>query len=345
MPKISVVIPSFNHAQFLPDAVNSVLQQTEHDMELIVVDDGSRDNSLEVLSRFKDPRLKVFPQDNQGAHAAINRGLSLACGEYLAVLNSDDVYHTQRIENLVAILEHDPNVGLASSYIEVIDSNSKVLGIKHGYQDLEPWQLDHPEYSFRNDDDLRSALLTENYLSTTSNLVFTRSVFEKVGSFRKLRYAHDWDFIQRLSMHAQLALVPEALLCYRIHSTNTIRENKDAMIFEICWCLAANLPSQVASEWFQNKNVADRTKRLLYSIYTFGMDPVLVGMLLEGVGSDLTKALKLLEPGSPERACYLAYIHERSEELSAKPPVSSPLTIVSQKTFHDIYNWIKQNLR
>ena len=100
MPLVSVVIPSFNHARFIGSAVRSVLGQSLSDLELIVVDDGSTDNSLEILGGFSDPRLKVYPQANAGAHAAINRGLELASGVYLSILNSDDLYHRERLENL-----------------------------------------------------------------------------------------------------------------------------------------------------------------------------------------------------------------------------------------------------
>ncbi len=102
MPEISVVIPSYNHSSYIDKAVASVLNQTFDDLELIIVDDGSTDNTLEVLEAYSDPRLKIFSQENQGAHAAINRALELAEGKLLAVLNSDDFYHPERLEKAVA---------------------------------------------------------------------------------------------------------------------------------------------------------------------------------------------------------------------------------------------------
>ena len=106
MPKISVIIPSYNHAAYIGEAVHSVLTQSEGDLDLIVVDDGSTDSSLKVLERFTDHRLRVIAQTNQGAHAAINRGLQAASGNYLAILNSDDVYHPQRLEKLTGLLKN-----------------------------------------------------------------------------------------------------------------------------------------------------------------------------------------------------------------------------------------------
>ena len=112
MPEISVIIPSYNHAPYIGYAVESVFSQSYTDFELIVVEDGSTDNSLEVLSGFSDPRLRVLTQPNQGAHAAINRGLRAAMGEYLAILNSDDLYHPLRLAKMIEALKADRQVGL-----------------------------------------------------------------------------------------------------------------------------------------------------------------------------------------------------------------------------------------
>ena len=97
MADVSVVIPSYNHAAYIREAVDSVLSQSLSDLELIVVDDGSQDESLDILAGYSDRRFHLYTQLNQGAHAAINRGLHAAAGDYLAILNSDDAYHPQRL--------------------------------------------------------------------------------------------------------------------------------------------------------------------------------------------------------------------------------------------------------
>ncbi len=325
-PKISVVIPSYNHASFIAQAVESVLNQSEADLELIVVDDGSRDNSLEVLARFSDPRMRVISQKNRGAHAAINRGLALAKGQFLAILNSDDVYHPNRLEILIQELEKNANIGLVGSFIEVIDTAGNTLGIKHGYRNLEPWLLEKPHLSFRADDDLRAALLTENYFATTSNFVMRREWFERIGEFRPLRYTHDWDFALRAATLSRLALVPKPLLQYRIHARNTIREDLATMVFEICWCLAVHLPAHVAdTAWFCQLPVNRRVEQLLHSIYTFGCDRVLSVMLLQDLAHNPQSALRLLDPNDPVRQTYLAYIRDAMQSKSSArnwPPVT-----------------------
>jgi len=309
MPKVSVIIPSYNHAAYIGEAVHSVLTQSEGDLDLIVVDDGSKDNSLKVLERFTDQRMRVIAQTNQGAHAAINRGLNESTGEFLAILNSDDAYHPRRLEKTLVALQANPRLGLAGSYIEIVDEHNHCLGIKHGFQDSEPWPLESPQRSFRAGNDLAAALLTENYWATTSNYVFRRSVYEQVGEFHPLRYAHDWDFALRVSRVSDLMLLPEPLVRYRVHPRNTIRENQVAMIFEICWVLAVHLPQHVSQESFLEGYALDtRIDQLLNSIYTYGCERVLSVMLLQGLHANPDLALKLLNPQDPTRLKYLEFI-------------------------------------
>ncbi len=329
MTEVSIVIPSYNHAAYIGEAVESVLNQTLHDLELIIIDDGSTDFSLEVLSKYSDPRMHVFSQTNQGAHAAINRGLSEANGDYLAILNSDDAYHPQRLEKVLKALKADPEAGFAGSYIQIIDNEGNPLGIKHGYQDCPPWLLESPERSFRAGTDLRAALLTENYWSTTSNFVFSRAIYKRAGEFRPLRYTHDWDYALRVMQITSPVLLSEPLVKYRIHASNTIRENQVAMIFEICWCLAVHMPQYVTDKrFYTGLSTEERVDQLLHSIYTFGMERVLSVMLLQQLHKDNKTAVELLDPSNPTRGKYLHFINQHlsqandgstSEQVGAEP--------------------------
>lgn len=335
MPEISVIIPSYNHAAYIGKAVESVLGQTLRDLELVVIDDGSRDASLQVLAGFDDPRLKVIAQPNQGAHAAINRGIRESSGRCLAVLNSDDYYAPTRLEQALAALQSTPTPGLVCSHIQVIGSDGQLLGVKHGYKDLEPWLLAQPERSFRAGDNLRAALLTENFAATTSNYVFSRAVFEQVGPFRPLRYAHDWDFALRATRRAPLALLPEPLVYYRIHASNTIRENQTAMVFEICWILAVHLPAAIQAGPLAESPADTWIDPLLHSIHTFGCERILAMLLALKLDENEPLALQLLEPANPLRARLLAFIQE---ELARVPQPLSPAAAPR-------YPWIPARLR
>src|SRR5262249_26494793 len=287
--------------------------------------------TLHVLAGFRDARIRILTQANRGAHAAINRGLTEAAGRYLAILNSDDMLHPERFATLLPVLEANPRVGLVASYVEVVDREGRSLGVKHGYRDLEPWLLDQPGRSFRATDNLRAALLTENHLATTSNFLFTRDAYTRVGPFLPLRFVHDWDFALRLVRETEVAVVPQPLIKYRLHDTNTIKQDRRAMIFEICWILAVHLPHCTSTAWFTALPPTERTSRLLHSIYTFGCDVILAAMLAQRLANNASRAEALLRVDAPERALYLDFISRRLDldtrltTMPADKPLEGPL--------------------
>lgn len=308
MDLVSVIIPSYNHAEYLPYAMESVLTQSYKNIQLIVIDDGSIDLSVDYLKQIKDPRYSFFCQENQGAHAAINRGLQLASGEFLTILNSDDVFYPNRIQNLMTEFQKHPEIELLSTWIEVIDATEKQLGIKQGWHNLEPWPIDHPELSYKQTDDFLLNLLMGNFVATTSNIMMRRSLYDKVGGMRNLRFTHDWDFLLRAAACAKCKLVAEPLMKYRVHESNTISSDRAWMLFEICWVLAANLHRVEGLQIFSNaepkKNLED-LERIYESINLQGNDKVFWVMRalihsLRSAGVENSEEL-LLEDGLREK--------------------------------------------
>ncbi|MEK6355137.1 glycosyltransferase [Burkholderia cenocepacia] len=237
---VSVVIPSYNHARYIRKAVDSVLGQSHRELELIVIDDGSKDESLDYLRTVTDPRFQLVEQPNAGAHNAINRGLEAAKGNYLAILNSDDVFHPTRLEACIDVLAGGA-VDLVATWIEVIDADGNARGVKEGWHNMLPWPIAKPERTFAISNDFAKNLLMTNFVSTTSNVVFSRRLYERIGGMRNLRFAHDWDFLLRAARTFECTLISQPLLQYRIHSTNTISSNRAWMLFEICWVLAVGM--------------------------------------------------------------------------------------------------------
>ncbi|WP_309936243.1 glycosyltransferase [Caballeronia sp. LZ002] len=240
MSLVSVVIPSYNHSRYIRGAVESVLEQTHEDVELIVIDDGSKDDSLVYLRSVTDPRMQLVEQANAGAHNAINRGLAMAKGDFLAVLNSDDIFHRRRLEVALEALGQ-PGIDLVASWIEVIDTDGKALGVKEGWHNMLPWPIANPKRTFAASDSFAKNLLMTNFVSTTSNVVFSRRLYDEVGGMRNLRFAHDWDFLLRAARQFGCELIAQPLMQYRIHSSNTISSNRAWMLFEICWVLAVGM--------------------------------------------------------------------------------------------------------
>jgi glycosyltransferase involved in cell wall biosynthesis len=242
-PLISVIVPSYYHEAYIDAAICSVLAQDWVNLELIVIDDGSKDRSLQRLARYRDKRLQVITQPNGGAHSAINRGLHMAQGDYLTILNSDDVFAPNRLSRLHAALQRD-GADMAVSWIQQIDHNGVPGSVKKAWQsDLPGWAALLGRAEIEPAKTALYELVRSNYISTTSNLMVSRKLYETVRGIRNLRFAHDWDFALRAATRFPMVVVPEVLLFYRTHGTNTIRGNRGWMLFEICWVLAANMPS------------------------------------------------------------------------------------------------------
>ncbi len=221
--KVSVVIPAYNHEKFIGAAIDSVLNQSLQDFELIIVDDGSTDNTAAVIKAYSDPRIHYFHQENQDAFNTINRGMGLAKGRFIAILNSDDIYATDRLQRLVEYQEKTGAQCLFTDVIPISDAGIEFTDPDFGWN---VWHRKNRDF-YQEAGDLYAAFLKGNFMVTTSNLFMTREAVEKVGNFCSLRYLHDYDFMFRMLLafpDAVHYLGDEKLLYYRIHDGNTLGE-------------------------------------------------------------------------------------------------------------------------
>ncbi len=253
---ISVVIPLYNHEKFIDAALDSIMAQTIAPCEIIIVDDGSTDGSFQrVQARAQhDPRIIAWSHPNQGAHATINAGLKRASGTYIAILNSDDCYHPQRFETCMQAMAQMPGTAAVCSALTFLDAQGKPC--------RNTWYEEALTF-YRHEQDLALALINGNFLMTTSNLFIRRAVFDEVGHFANLRYAHDLDFFLRLLLHGQkIKLLEQPLLHYRIHAANTISEGTlkvkqewAAVVAFFAWQIGA------AEDWQYLARLANITER------------------------------------------------------------------------------------
>jgi len=123
IPKVSVIMPAYNHERFVGEAIESVLNQTFEDYEFIIINDGSKDNTEGIIKKYTDPRISFYSQENKGAHNALNRGLTLAKGKFISILNSDDKYGIDRLSKLVEIAETE-NSSFVITDLTIIDESS-----------------------------------------------------------------------------------------------------------------------------------------------------------------------------------------------------------------------------
>lgn len=218
-PLISVVIPSYNHRDFIGAAIDSVLRQSHQRIELIVVDDGSTDDTAELLGTIRDDRMRmVLAHTNRGAHATLNEGIALAKGEYVSILNSDDVYAPDRLQILLDAVRKN-NSALAFSSLSFIGAKGQPLEETRkgkGYRRALERSASIP---------VEEGLVRGNFTITSSNIFFHRELLERIGGFRGYRYCHDWDFLLRSIGRCRITWVREPLLGYRMHARNTIREH------------------------------------------------------------------------------------------------------------------------
>ena len=304
---VSVIIPSFNHEAFVGRAIDSVLAEHDVDLEVVVVDDGSTDLSRERLAVYQeDPRVKIHLQENLGAHAALNRGLDLADGEFIFILNSDDAFDPRRISKLLQRLEKNRNASLAATWIEIIDADNARIGIKQAWNSLPPWPAPTSGPFLSALGDPRLALLETNWISTTSNIAFPSALVREHGlRFAPLRYAHDWDFILSACQMGTVELVEEPLVRYRVHGANTIDEGTDEgqglMRFEVMWVVARHAMRLIRSSAGAAAEFAHLRGLLSTSAPTFGCDAVFDQLLLlRGTDDNPPPAYDaLLEPEHP----------------------------------------------
>ncbi len=246
MPKVSVIMPAYNHEKYVGEAIESVLNQLFTDLELIIINDGSTDGTEKVIRRYDDNRIKYYYQDNSGAHNALNKGLSLAKGEYISIINSDDVYHPDRLSCLTEAAEANKSTFIITD-VDLIDESSVPL--------REPsWLQWHDKLMsvYQRTKSLEKTFLSGNIAVTTSNFFFHSIVAKEVGNFNPYRYVHDYDFVLRTLLRYHdtfLFLFDRKLLSYRLHSTNTIKESPHAAMKEMLDLLIKHVP-----EFIKNKD-------------------------------------------------------------------------------------------
>lgn len=198
-------MPVRNGAQFIGSAIDSILSQTLSDLELIVVDDASTDNTLQIIQSYADPRLRCLRNlECLGVSASRNRAMVEARAPYVAFLDADDIAYPQRLEKQIAYLEAHSNVALVGAHLDYIDTNGEFLySEKHGQRPCDP-------------DALRAELLQRACI-LPSTATGRKQILIDVGGFPKTHYAEDHDLWCRIAVCHDLAIMPDRLVAYRHH--------------------------------------------------------------------------------------------------------------------------------
>jgi hypothetical protein len=204
-PVVSVVMSVFNGERFLPACMDSILAQRFADFEFIIVNDGSTDGTVSILEEYReaDPRIRVDHQENRGLSPALNRGIGVARGDYIARMDADDIAVPDRLGRQVDFLERHPRVGIVGGTVEFIDGTGRSLRLS-----ANP----------ASDGELRAALQDDVCPFWHPTVLMRREIVERLGGYRAVvNGAEDYDLWWRLSEHCELANLQAVLVRYRLH--------------------------------------------------------------------------------------------------------------------------------
>jgi len=213
-PKISVLMPVYNCAKYLRQAIDSILAQTFTNFEFLIIDDGSSDGSVEIINSYQDPRIRFIRNEhNLGYIPRLNNGIDLAAGEYLARMDADDISLPQRLERQAAFMDAHPEIAACGTWAQDIDADGRVLatnekpsGEQLGYEFWRPSPLYHPSAMIR--------------LSQLGEMRYDSAFL----------FSEDYELWLRLRARYRIDNVPECLLLYRVHEQSVSRKNAEAQL-------------------------------------------------------------------------------------------------------------------
>ncbi len=209
-PKTSVIICLHNYAQYVGNAISSVLDQGEKDFELIVIDDGSTDDSYEIAASFNDYRIRLFQQENAGLGITRNLGISLARGRYFAFLDADDVWTTEKLGAQCMLMDSDLELVMVYSRCGSLSPEGSRLS--NGYAIL----------SAKPEGYIQQELVTGNCIGTPSIVLFRRQpVVDNGLAFNEcLEFVEDWHFYVQVAAVGKVAYIAKTLAYHRLHASN-----------------------------------------------------------------------------------------------------------------------------
>ncbi len=223
MPKFSIVITVYNKGKFIEQTLNRVLEQSFQDFEIIIINDGSIDNSESEIFKFKDPRIQYIKQSNQGAGAARNKAIQIASGTYIALLDADDLWELNYLEEQQKLIYKYPNESIFSCAIYTKKGNKKFI---------KPYSIPTQKEGIYNyfESSLKTSILH------SSSIILKKDVFEKTGYYdQTIKSGQDTDLYVRIGLHYTIVFNPSPLVIYTINPGSlwrSIKSVKDRAHFE-----------------------------------------------------------------------------------------------------------------
>lgn len=268
---VSVVIPCYNHEDYIAATINSVLDQTHKNLEILVGDDCSGDRSRSIIQQVKDPRIKYFfYEENVGTVLSLNFLLNQAKGDYICMLGSDDAFVPEKIEEQLETFRNNPALGAVFTDVQTVDENNipydEDAAISKIFREVNRTQAQWIRYFFE----------TGNHLCHSSVMI-PRKILEEIGDFQcAFRQLHDFDYWLRLLLKYPIELIPKQLTIYRRERTTNgsvsadLPENRIRLLNEYAFLFARlfeTIPQSLFEDAFSdiisNRNTLDETSFLI----------------------------------------------------------------------------------
>ena len=212
----SVVIPLYNKANYIQSCLESVLKQTHKEFEVILVNDGSTDGSEAVVERFQDSRIRLVHQENKGASAARNKGVSLAKHEWIALIDADDYWYPNHLEELQNTIEQFPKADVVCNNYEILLDNDFIK--------QPAFSIEYPLKAQYIEDYFKGSLIDP--IAWTSALSFTSSIFKKAGEFdTNIKSGQDIDLMVKFGLAATIAFNPKVTMRYHRKTENNLSDD------------------------------------------------------------------------------------------------------------------------
>lgn len=206
LPKVSVVMLVYNGEKYIKEAIESILNQTFRDFELLIINDGSTDNSIGIINEFKDSRIRILHNEgNKGLVYSRNMSVSVAKGEFIAVMDCDDISQKKRLEKQLNFLEENPEFAVVGSLVQSINKEGKPIG--------EAWSL------YASPEKIKAIMLFRNFIANPASMI--RKEILRQNSYENLYPpAEDYALWVRIIENYKVWNIPEILLYYRVHDLN-----------------------------------------------------------------------------------------------------------------------------
>jgi glycosyltransferase involved in cell wall biosynthesis len=242
-PEITVLLPIYNGSRFLEDTINSILNQSYANYELLIIDDGSDDASREIIDNYKrfDKRIKAIYKEHSGLVDSLNLGLSYARGNWIARADADDLCKIERFAEQLDFVKQNPDVVVLGSGFDLIDKNGKII----------------TKRSFKNETDIIDSILEKSECFPHSSAIISTDILKKVKGYNlNFARAQDWDLWLRCSQFGNIAVHPKRLISLREHDKRMSYDNGifNQIIYSHCATSAYYLSEKLKQELDHNEN-------------------------------------------------------------------------------------------